>query len=253
MSGPNAAAQLAQLATWWQQRNRRERLMIAGVAIAGVLALVDALAWQPMQRERRQLQQRIEVAEQGSEKLGAKLGASGTPGNAAARAVDAQKAIAATDEALDTLRRRVVTPARMAQRMRELLDSAKELGVLAFRNLPPQSSVAAAGAQAAASSAAQGAAPGGAAGAANAAAPASGATDAGRAGTAGRTLGLYRHPLEIRVAGAYGPIAAWVARIEESTDGIYLSSLQLETIGSGRIEARVELFTLGTEATWLTL
>lgn len=223
----NAGARLMvpfeKLQSWWQQRNGRERLLISVVGLCGFLAVADLLLWQPMQRERKQLQARIEAAEQSTNRLAARTAnAADSPQSLAARANRAQADIARIDGEIESLRRRVVTPSRMAERMREFVASARGLSVLSFRNMAPQ-----------------------AVGEANA--------GSATARPPSSKQGLFRHPLEVRVAGAYADIAQWITFIENGADGFYLSSLLLERSAQGRIEARIELFTLGTEATWLTL
>lgn len=243
--------QKEQLLAWWQHRNGRERLMIVLVGLCALLALADALIWQPMQRERKQLLGRIDAAEQTTAKVAARVAQQNeSPQTLAARASKAQDEIARIDAQIEAMRQRVVTPSKMADRMREFVASARGLTVLSFKNLAPQAVGNTRDAGATTNAGRPADAP-----------PASMASDGSRsAGAAaaagharGSVAGLFRHPLEVRVTGGYADIAQWIAFVETESDGFYLSSLQFELNAQGRIEARVELFTLGTEATWLTL
>ena len=227
----------------WQALSLRERVMVAAVGIAALGALVDYSVLQPMQRQRRLLQQGIDAAESQAADLAGRIGAGGA--DTAERMARSQQALADAEQALAAIRGGITPPARMAERLRTLLASARNLSVVALRNLPAQG---AGGeplgrAQAVATTSNDGAPAAAAAGAApdpSAAAPRAGA-------------GLYRHPIEIRLQGRYADIVAWLGRLEAESDDLHVTDVALELRPSGRIEARIGLYTLGTEPVWLTL
>jgi MSHA biogenesis protein MshJ len=137
-----------------------------------------------------------------------------------ARIADAQKTLAALDAELAEIRDSVTPPDKMAARLRELLGTGRGLTVLGFRNLAPV--------------------------AVSAEAP-------DRDGGAAPASGLYRHPMEIRLSGSYADLVEWIGRIERAPEGLRLSKVAFEAQAGQPIEARIEIFTLGTGRTWLTL
>lgn len=223
--------------TRWLAMSVRERMLLAAVAIAALAALYDLAVLQPVQRQRRILQQGIESAEAQAATLSGRLGDGGT--GIAERTARAQQALAQADAELASIKGGITPPAQMAERLRTLLASARNLTVVALRNLPAQG----AGGESLAR------APGGP----PTAQSADPGTSAAPAPMSAKGAGLYRHPIEIRLLGRYADIVAWLERLEADADDLHVTELSLELRPSGRIEARIGLYTLGAEPVWLTL
>jgi type II secretory pathway component PulM len=215
--------------TRWQALSLRERMLIGLVGLALFGAIFDYLALQPMQRQRRALMQIITSAE-------TLLAESGTSpaagGDVETRVAQAQRELAEVDERLAEIRSAVTPPAQMAERLRTLIASVGDLKVIALHNLPAQS----------------------VGGEAPTTAPTTTTTTTPSGTAAVATAdGLYRFPIEIRLTGRYADIVAWLARLEAADDGLHVTTVALESRATGTIEARVSLYTLGTEPVWLTL
>lgn len=247
---PPSIAQSARAAqARWQAMSLRERLMLAAVALAALAALYDAVVLQPVQRQRRALQQGIEAAESQALELAGRLGAGGS--GADERLARAQQSLAQAEQQLAEIKGGITPPAQMAERLRTLLASARNLTVVAFRNLPALTAGGEPLGRAPGTAAASpnpGTAPNDGTGA-TAATP-NAAPVAVAAPAAG---GLYRHPIEIRLLGRYADIVAWLSRLESESADLHVTDVALELRPSGRIEARIGLYTLGTEPVWLTL
>ena len=198
--------------------SRRERWLVIGTLVAGLGALGDVVLLQPVMQERKALMASIEAGEKRISELSSAANAAG--GASLARVAEAQKQIVQLDEELEQIRSSVTPPEKMAARLRELLGAGRGLTVLGFRNM--------------------------------AAIPVSGDA-ADRKPGASAASGLYRHPIEVRLAGSYADLVDWIGRIERDGNGLRLSKVACEAQAGQPIEARIELFTLGTEQTWLTL
>ena len=223
----------------WEARSRRERLVLTGALVLVGLALADAWGLQPLQRETRRLNARIAEAERALTEMGGGSSQSELAG-IDRRIEQTRTALIGVDNTLASLDGRVVSAEAMVSQVRELLALAKGLTVLGFRNDAPVPAVNGAERSGSSSAAASGASM-----------PAMASTTV--SAPAARSGSLYRHPLEVRVQGSYADITAWLARIEAQLKGIQLGGIQLESVSPGRVEARVQCFTLSKEPVWLTL
>jgi MSHA biogenesis protein MshJ len=208
---------LVRLSARYRALSRRERWLVLGTLLVGIGALVDSALIEPMLMERRALLASI----QESERKISELSESSADGASASteRVERAQKELASLDEALAAIRSSVIAPEQMAARLRELLTMGRGVTVVGFKNL------------AAVAVSAQ----------------------AGSGGSAAASSGLYRHPVEVRLTGSYPDLVAWIDRIEREGQGLRLSKVSFDAQAGQSIQARIELYTLGTAQTWLTL
>lgn len=234
-------------------RARREQLLLGGAALAVVFAVVDALWLTPALSQRAQ-----------AEKLLRDKGAEVRQLAAQAAELEAQLHSQAAERrvALDNLRRelgtvstaladfeRTLVPARqMADFLRSLLPSGNGLEIIALRTLPPEPLVPRPEL-------------------ANVAADKAGGpeTAAGRpgdkpaAGTAARrnapaeAPNLYKHGVEIRLAGSYHALLHYLARLEQAPQKVLWGRLELRAEQYPRAELLLTLYTLSIDRSWLAV
>lgn len=79
------------------------------------------------------------------------------------------------------------------------------------------------------------------------------ATPAGEKKPPERTFDLYRHGVEIRLEGRYGELQAYLAQLEKLPQRLLWGGMSYRVIDHPRAELTLTLYTLSPERTWLAL
>lgn len=204
----------------WQARNRRERWILCVAALVVPLLLTDTLVWNPWRAQMKALNARVAQAEQELQQLsGAQAGVSAPDAAAARRLEDLRRRLVQVEQAALEARKQVVSPEQMAATLREVTEARGAVNVVALRSLPVT--------------------PVGDVGGANVA-------------PAGATR-LYRHTFELRVEGSYADIARYIENLEQTAGVLRWNAVELDAARYPTVEARLEVFTLSEQASWIQL
>jgi MSHA biogenesis protein MshJ len=200
----------------WQARSKREQVILCLAALVVPLLLADTLVWNPWRVQMKALSARVAQADQELRQLGAVQSGTAPADASAARQLDElRQRLVRTEQAAQDARRQVVSPQQMAARLREVTEARGPVNVVALRSLPV--------------------------------AP---LADAG--GTAGPTR-LYRHSFELQVEGSYADIARYIEQLEQTAGGLRWNAVELDATRHPTVAARLEVFTLSEQASWIQL
>jgi len=210
----------AALSVWWGRRNRRERVLALLVPLAALLLAADWLWLAPLRAQGAALQRELAAAVAQLDQmrqLAAEHGRGDSDRNERERSLEARRA--AAEQAVRAAQIDLLPPQRMAEHLGDLLREHPRLRVLGAATLPP--------------------------------AP---LEPAAAEGSAAQVRGaLYRHGLELRIEGPYLDLLAYLTAIEERPQRVYWRELEMTVDALGQPVARITLFTLSREATWLKL
>ena len=210
----------------WQKRNRREQVVLSVAALVVPLLLADTFVWNPWRAQMKALNARVAQADLELQQLGAvQAGTAPADATAARQLEDLRKRLVQAEQAALDARRQVVSAQQMAAKLREVTEARGALSVVAMRSLPvtPVADVVAAGAT-------------GAAGAAG-----------------GASAKLYRHSFELHVEGSYADIARYIESLEQAAGALRWNAVELDASRHPTIAARLEVFTLSEQASWIQL
>ena len=209
----------------WQARQPRERGLLIAAALLVPLLLADTWVWNRWRVQSKALEQRAAQSKQGLAQLQTAQVSTASPDNAGLQqlAVLRQKLVQ-LEQLTQAARTQVMSPEAMAAQLREVTEAHGAVKVMAMRSLP-----VAAMAEASTSGAGAGAGAG-------AAAPR-----------------LYRHAFELQVEGSYADIARYLDSLERSAPVLRWSALELDASRHPNVAAKLEIFTLSPQASWIQL
>jgi MSHA biogenesis protein MshJ len=201
----------------WQARNRRERWMLCTAALVVPLLLTDTLVWNPWRAQMKALNARVAQADQELQQLSAAQAGVSAPDVAAARRLEElRRRLVQVEQAALEARKQVVSPEQMAAKLREVTEARGAVNVVALRSLP--------------------------------------VTPVGDVGGAGvGATRLYRHSFELRVEGSYADIARYIENLEQTAGVLRWNAVELDATRHPTVEARLEVFTLSEQASWIQL
>ena len=204
----------------WQRRNRREQWILCVAALALPLLLADTLVWNPWRLQMKSLTARVAQADQELFQLGAAQGST-TPQDAALlKELEVlRKRLVQTEKLAQNARQQVVSPEQMSAKLREVTEARGAVSVVALRSLPvtPLNEPGVA------------------------------------AGAGGGSTRLYRHTFELQVEGSYADIARYIESLEQSAGVLRWNAVELDASRHPTIAARLELFTLSEQSSWIQL
>lgn len=211
--------------------NRRERgLVAAAVVVAGVMG-GDAL-WSGPQWMKASLLEK-QLAHEGGElsKLGtqlAQLKAEMRDPDAANRAAlgELRRQLAGSDAQLREFGNVLVPPEKMPELLRSLLTKHRGLELLSLQTLPPSPLIER---------------------------PARKPEAGKEAGASPDDDNLYKHGIEIKVAGSYPDLLAYLSELEKSPQRFLWGQMTLSVTKYPRSELTMTVHTLSLEKTWLTV
>lgn len=211
----------------WSARNKREQWILCVAALVVPLLLADTLVWNPWRVQMKALNARVAQADHELQQLGAaQSGTEPADASEAGRVDELRQRLVRTEQAAQHARRQVVSPQQMAARLREVTEARGPVNVVALRSLPV-TPVADAG--------------GGGGGV--------GSTAGGTAGAAR----LYRHTFELQVEGSYADIARYIEQLELTAGALRWNAVELDATRHPTVAARLEVFTLSEQASWIQL
>lgn len=227
---------------------RREKIIVAAALVVGTIALGDKFWMAPgfseHARTTKQLSaKRDEVAQLSRQivELTSKLQNAETGNRLAIDA--AKKDLVGVAAQLASFERALVPPQRMAAFLQDLLPAAGGLEVVSLKTLAPEPLVqpkppeAGATPKAAAAPAAPSAAP----------APADAPPPSSAAGPAT----LYKHGVELRLAGSYQGLHDYLTQLENAPQKVLWGRLELKVVQYPRSELVITLYTLSLDPSWL--
>lgn len=211
---------------WFLGRNARERAIVALAMVGGLWFLGYAYAVEPALLKLRRAERALLDATSATASLQQQAAAlKSTPvkdNDAPLRAELEQLRARMAEQAvkLQDVERSMVPPEKMAGLLENLLARSRGLHLISLKNLPPAPVLEAR------------------AGARPVSAPGS---------------GLYKHGIEIRVAGSYGDLLAYLQQLENVPQRLIWGKLELVTEQYPRSLVTLTLYTLSLDKTWLTL
>lgn len=198
----------------------RERVLIFLAVAVVLVAIADSALFEPILRRQkanslRIQQQQDEIGTMQAQVQGYAQARSGEGANATRQRLEKRKAeLAALDREIAAKHRGLVTSERMAKMLSEILRRNPEVELVSMRTL-------AAGGLAST----LGSAPGG--------------------------FGMYRHGIEIAVAGSYFKTLNYVGQLERLPAKIFWGNMELQAGAYPKVTLKITLYTLSPEKTWL--
>ena len=260
---------------WFGALKPRERNMVV-VAALGLAAFIPyTLLLDPALRESRRLTTQVENQSRTlaaiQTDVAALAKANVDPDQVSReRVTDLTRQLRSLDEAMRRSQKGLVPADQMAKLLGNLLDRGGGLRIVALRTLPatplldrgvapggtanpaaPGAVSPAAAAVASVVSAASGAVtPAAGGGPASAAAGAAGQT---ASASAVPSAGIFKHGVELVLQGSYAELSAYLERIERSPAQMFWARAVLDAEAYPQLTLTVSLFTIGLEATWLSV
>lgn len=200
----------------------RERVLIFLAAAIVIVAVVDAMLIEPiLQRQKinsqKNQQQQDEIRAMQMQLQAYAQARGSAAGNAKRLRLEKRKAeIADLDRELGGRQSGLVTPERMTAMLSEILKRNPEVELVGLRALP--------------------------------------ATGLSQMPTSGQGAGaLYRHGIEVTVAGTYFRMLGYVDELERSPAKIYWGALDLDAAAYPKVTLKITLYTLSPDKTWLLI
>lgn len=214
---------------------RREKLMVAGAAAFAILFGGYTFWIEPAVLQKARLQKAIAQQQAEQAQLQTQLHALATQGgdpDAPNRAVLSRlkQELEAADRDIRGFDRVLVSPAQAPALLQTLLARHRGLSLVSLTTLPPQPLVDAAP-------------PDGK----------EGGKPAAAAQPAAAGSNIYRHGIEIRVAGSYHDLLAYVAELENGAQRLLWGNMQLAVRQHPVSELTLTVYTLSLDPTWLVV
>ena len=222
---------------WFAARVPRERIIVAAAALGGILFLGYSYAIEPALLESRR-----------AARTAAEARAAATQATAAAAALAKQNLdpdaplraeldhtralLAEQSQRFEAVDRSLVPPERVPALLESLLARSRTLQLVSLRTLPPTPVIERKAAASANSAAA--------------AAPASAAIDP-------VAPNLFKHGVEIRIAGSYADLLAYVTELENAPQRLLWGRMDLAVADYPRSVLTLTVHTLSLEKSWLVL
>lgn len=229
------------IAKWqgWETRfnaiSRRERLMVSGAAVIGVLMLGSSLFIEPVMLKNQQARKKIVNQTEELAKLRLQVHEMQTKFKVDPSAVQRAE-IVRLDERRQGLNAEInsgssalVAPAEMNAMLERLLGRHPGLRLVSLRSLAPINMMAAAPAQPAA------------------------AGQPGAAATAKPQRGLYRHGIEVKIAGSYGDLHQYLSQLEAQGKQLVWGEVRLAVSEYPTAVLTLVVYTLSAEQAWLSI
>jgi len=214
---------------------RRERAMVAaailfGSAMLGYSVLVEPQFMRQVTQAKRLAQANTDLAAIEAQ-LGVMQGKLKDPdADNRAALLQGQKDLAVLDAKLRAIESSMVPPDKMQSFLESLLSKNRNLELLTLRTLTPTSLIER-----------------------NEDKKADSKTDAAPAGAAGAAPNIYKHGVEIRIAGSYNDLLMYLAEIERMPQRIIWNRVKLTAEQYPRNEMTLTVYTLSLDKQWLVV
>ena len=198
----------------------RERVLIFLAAASVLVMIADSALFEPFLSRQKANSQKIQQQQDEIRAMQVQLQAyaqSGLSTTAVAKRQRVEKRkedLVALDREIATKQGELVTPERMAQMLADILRRNPDMELVGMRTLA--------------------------------------ATDFSQSGSAGG-LGMYRHGVEITVAGTYINLLNYVAQLERMPVRLFWGGMDLQVGAYPRCTMKLTVYTLSTEKTWLVI
>jgi MSHA biogenesis protein MshJ len=210
----------------------RERLLLAATGVAVVFAGFQLLVLDPLNAERRRLEQQITAARNAIKAGDAVLASRSVtdPDEVRRRYRDALRTqLTGIDRQLQNLQQKLVPPEQVSKLLDGVLSRNRGLALVSLRKLPVQRfQTTATAAQPTDSKA-----------------PA----DAAAAGAADHSI--YQHSFELAVEGSYNDLHSFLTKLEGLQWQLFWGKLELDASAHPRIRLTLTVHTLSLNRTWL--
>ena len=210
----------------------RERAMFFGAVALVLMTLLQVFLLNPMLSRRSQLAAQIAQQQDETKAIQAQIQALVRPDIPDQDALNRDKLkslreqMAQLDRQLEQQQRQFVAPGKMAALLENMIGKNRKLQLISLRNLPG-GSVSEAGAGTAASAAAK-----------------------PRTGSARE---IFRHTVELSVAGSYFDLLDYVAALERMPQHLFWDGLELDVAQYPQSVLKLTLYTLSPDKSWLTV
>lgn len=216
---------------WFSAMNRRERgLMAAAALVAAVMggdALWAAPQWMRASLLEKQLaQQADELSTLEGQIAGMKAGMRDPDASNRATQDGLNRQLAGSDAQLREFGDVLVPPEKMPELLRSLLARHRGLELLSLQTLPPAPLIER---------------------------PARKPEAGKESGPPREEDNLYKHGIEIKVAGSYADLLTYLSELEKSPQRFLWGQMTLSVTKHPRSELKMTLHTLSLEKTWLTV
>lgn len=212
---------------------QREKLMVAGAVLVVILFGGYSFWIEPAQLQKARLEKAIAQQQSEQQQLQTQLAAlakGGDPDAANRVALEQlQQELVAAERDIRGFDRVLVTPAQAPQLLQTLLARHRGLSLVSLTTLPPQPLVP----QRAAQDDGKGA-----------------AKEAPRAASG---TNIYKHGIEIKVAGGYHDLLAYVGELESGPQKLLWGGMRLAVQQHPLSELTLTVYTLSLEETWLAV
>ncbi len=198
----------------------RERVLLFGAAALALLYVVNLLLIQPLRDTKRRLDQEVQqsVRELGTVRAEIQRMAHERQADPEAqlrkRAADLRAEVAALDARIQQEQRRFTTPQRMREVLKELLEREKRLRLVDLKTLPV-------------------------------------ADLAASQGQSGRRV--FRHGIELTVAGSYLDLYAYLAALERIPTQLYWGRVEMSVVTYPVATLKLTVYTLSFDQAWLVV
>lgn len=198
----------------------RERVLLFGAAALALLYVVNLLLIQPLRDTKRRLDQEVQqsVRELGTVRAEIQRMAHERQADPEAqlrkRAADLRAEVAALDARIQQEQRRFTTPQRMREVLKELLEREKRLRLVDLKTLPV-------------------------------------ADLAVSQGQSGRRV--FRHGIELTVAGSYLDLYAYLAALEGIPTQLYWGRVEMSVVAYPVATLKLTVYTLSFDQAWMVV
>jgi MSHA biogenesis protein MshJ len=226
----------AQWKTWsdrFAAMNRREKYLVSGAVIAlivlgGYSLVIDPALVRKAAAEKQITQYRDDITATGAQVAALQAQVKNPDAAMHTELKETRDRLAHLGETIKGYDQQLIAPDQMTLVLQALLSGHRGLQLVNMRTLAPMSILA--------SPADSAAKPGDAAKA-----------DAADAG------GIYKHGIEITVAGSYQDLVAYVNEIEHSSQHLLLGRMKLSVARHPRVELTLTVYSLSLDRTWLVV
>jgi MSHA biogenesis protein MshJ len=211
-------------------RSRRERALVAALAVGAVVVLFDTLALSPLAAQHQRLA--AQLAESRAAIRAGEAALAGVRGQADPDEVkrryrdELRKQIAEMDQRLQGLQKQLVPPDQVSRLLEGVLGRERGLALVSLRKLPVQRYRT----NGAAAKTVDGKAP---------------AAESGR--------GIYQHSFEVTVEGSYGELHGYLKRLEALPWQLFWGKAELDAAEHPRLRLTLMLHTLSLNQAWLVV
>lgn len=220
-------------------RNQRERTLIFVMALVVVVSMLNALLIDPLLARKKRLAQEVSLQETQLQEVRGQIqvivtsGRSDPDAPARARLAALELKKAQTNATLQSVQQSLVAPDSMARLLEDVLSQNRNLKLIALKTLPtsgvldtpPDSNKQVA--QPASTKPEEPAKPAG--------------------------PGIYKHGVEITVAGSYADLTQYLDALENLSWQMYWGKAEMRVEEYPRVTLTITLYTLSMEKTWLSV